>query len=74
MPHKSGNIIGDGFVTADAIADDMFVQSRVLNDFGLNSLKRGQKLLIKVDHAIKEPRVQAVDLLNEWLVLFLLGD
>jgi len=37
----------------------------VLNDCGLNSLTPGQKLLIKVDHAIKEPLVQAVVLLNE---------
>ena len=65
MPHKSGNIIGYGFVTAEDIAEDMFVHSRVLNDCGLNSLIRGQKLLIKVDHAIKEPLVQAVVLLNE---------
>ena len=54
-----------GFVTAEDIAEDVFVHSRVLNDCGFHSLIQGQKLLIKVDDAGKGPQVQAVRLLNE---------
>ena len=59
------DIRGYGFVTAEDIAEDVFVHSRVLNDFGFHSLIQGQKLLIKVDDAGKGPQVQAVRLLNE---------
>jgi CspA family cold shock protein len=59
------DIRGYGFVTADDIAEDVFVHSRVLNDCGFHSLIQGQKLLIKVDDAGKGPQVQAVRLLNE---------
>lgn len=58
-------IRGYGFVTAEDIAEDVFVYSRVLNDCGFHSLIQGQKLLIKVDDAGKGPQVQAVRLLNE---------
>ena len=54
-----------GFVTAETIAEDVFVHSRVLNDCGFHSLIQGQKLLIDVDDAGKGPQVQAVRLLNE---------
>ena len=56
---------GYRFVTAEDIAEDVFVHSRVLNDCGFHSLIQGQKLLIKVDDAGKGPQVQAVRLLNE---------
>ena len=59
------DIRGYGFVTAEDIAKDVFVHSRVLNDCGVHSLMQGQKLLIKVDDAGKGPQVQAVRLLNE---------
>ena len=59
------DIRGYGFVTAEDIAEDVFVHSRVLNDCGFHSLIQGQKLLINVDDAGKEPKVQAVRLLNE---------
>jgi len=59
------DIRGYGFVTAEDIAKDVFVHSRVLNDCGFHSLIQGQKLLIKVDDAGKGPQVQAVRLLNE---------
>ena len=59
------DIRGYGFVTAEDIAEDVFVYSRVLNDCGVHSLMQGQKLLIKVDDAGKGPQVQAVRLLNE---------
>ena len=59
------DIRGYGFVTAEDIAEDVFVHSRVLNDCGAHSLMQSQKLLIKVDDAGKVPQVQAVRLLNE---------
>ena len=59
------DIRGYGFVTAEDIAEDVFVHSRVLNDCGVHSFMPGQKLLIKVDDAGKGPQVQAVRLLNE---------
>jgi len=59
------DIRGYGFVTAEDIAEDVFVHSRVLNDCGFHSLIQGQKLLIKVDDAGKGPQVQALRLLNE---------
>ena len=59
------DIRGYGFVTAEDIAEDVFVHLRVLNDCGFHSLIQGQKLLIKVDDAGKGPQVQAVRLLNE---------
>jgi CspA family cold shock protein len=59
------DIRGYGFVTAEDIAEDVFVHSRVLNDCGVHSLMPGQKLLLKVDDAGKRPQVQAVRLLNE---------
>ena len=59
------DIRGYGFVTAEDIAEDVFVHSRVLNDCGVHSLMQGQKLLIKVYDASKGPQVQAVRLLNE---------
>lgn len=59
------DIRGYGFVTAEDIAENVFVHSRVLNDCGFHSLIQGQKLLIKVDDAGKGPQVQAVRLLNE---------
>ena len=59
------DIRGYGFVTAEDIAEDVFVHSRVLNDCGVHSLMQGQKLLIKVADAGKGPQVQAVRLLNE---------
>lgn len=59
------DIRGYGFVTAEDIAEDVFVHSRVLNDCGFHSLIQGKKLLIKVDDAGKGPQVQAVRLLNE---------
>jgi cold shock CspA family protein len=55
------DIRGYGFVTAE----DVFVHSRVLNDCGVHSLMRGQKILIKVDDASKGPQAQALRLLNE---------
>ena len=51
------DIRGYGFVTAEDIAEDVFVHSRVLNDCGFHSLIQGQKLLIKVDDAGKGPQV-----------------
>jgi len=59
------DIRGYGFVTAEDIAGDVFVHSRVLNDCGFHSLIQGQKLLNNVDDAGKGPQVQAVRLLNE---------
>ena len=59
------DIRGYGFVTAEDIAEDVFVHSRVLNDCGVHSLMQGQKLLIKVDDAGKGPQAQGVRLLNE---------
>jgi len=59
------DIRGYGFATAEDIAEDVFVPSRVLNDCGFHALIQGQKLLIKVDDAGKGPQVQAVRLLNE---------
>ena len=59
------DIRGYGFVTAEDIAEDVFVHSRVLNDCGVHSLMQDQKILIKVDDAGKGPQVQAVRLLNE---------
>ena len=58
-------IRGYGFVTAEDIAEDVFVHPRVLNDCGFHSLIQGQKLLINVDDAGKGPQIQAVRLLNE---------
>ena len=59
-----------GFVTAEDIAEDVFVLSRVFNDCKFHSLIQGQKfqgqkLLINMDDAGKRPQVQAVRLLNE---------
>jgi cold shock CspA family protein len=54
-----------GFGTAEDIAENVFVQTRMLNDCGVHSLMQGQTLLIKVDDAGKVPQVQAVRLLNE---------
>ena len=59
------DIRGYGFVTAEDIAEDVFVHPRVLNDCGFHSFIQGQKLLINVDDAGKGPQVQAVRLLNE---------
>ena len=59
------DIRGYGFVTAEDIAEDVFDHALVLNDFGVHALMQGQKLLIKVDDAGKEPRVQALRLMNE---------
>ena len=59
------DIRGYGFVTAEDIAEDVFVHSRVLNDCGVHSSMQGRKLLIKVDDAGKGPQVQALRLLNE---------
>jgi CspA family cold shock protein len=59
------DIRGYGFVTAEDIAEDVFVLSSVLNDCGFHSLIQGQKLLINADDAGKGPQVQAVRLLNE---------
>ena len=59
------DIRGYGFVTAEDIAEDVFVHSRVLNDCGFHSLIQGQKLLIKMDDVGEGPQVQAVRLLNE---------
>ncbi|MDB2527905.1 cold shock domain-containing protein [Alphaproteobacteria bacterium] len=59
------DIRGYGFVTAEDIAKDVFVHSRVLNDCGVHSLMQGQKLLIKIDDEGKGPQVQAVRLLDE---------
>ena len=56
---------GSGFVTAEDIAEDVFVHSRVLNDCGFHSLIQVQKLLINLDDAGKGPQVQAVRLVNE---------
>ena len=54
-----------GFFTAEGIAEDVFVHSRVLNDCGFHSLIQGQKLLINVDDDGKEPQVQTARSLNE---------
>ena len=59
------DIRGYRFVTAEDIAEDVFVHSHVLSDRGVHSLMQGQKLLIKVDDAGKGPQVQALRLLNE---------
>ena len=64
------NIRGYGFVTAEDIAEDVFVLSRVFNDCRFHSLIQGQKfqgqkLLINMDDAGRRPQVQAVRLLNE---------
>ena len=53
------DIRGYGFVTAEDIAEDVFVHSRVLNDcrfhsFVLGQKFQGQKLLINVDDAGKD--------------------
>ena len=63
-----------GFVIAKDIAEDVFIHSRVLYGCGFHSLIQGQKFLINVDDAGKGPQVQAVQLLNEYLVLLLIGD
>ena len=49
------DIRGYGFVTAEDIAEDVFIHSCMLNDCGVHSLMQGQKLLIKVDDAGKRP-------------------
>ena len=59
------DIRGYGFVTAEDVAEDVFVHSRVLNDCGFHSLIQGQKLLINVDDVGKGPQVRAVRLLYE---------
>ena len=59
------DIRGYGFVTAEDIAEDVFVHSRVLDDYGFHSLAQDQKLLINVDDTGKGPQVRAVRLLNE---------
>ena len=59
------DIRGYGFVTAEHIAEDVFVHSRVLNECGFHKLIQDQKLLINVDDAGKGPQAQAVRLLNE---------
>ena len=59
------DIRGYGFVTAEDIAEDVFVHSRVLNYCGVHSLMQSQKLLIKVDDAGKGPQIQAVQPLNQ---------
>ena len=58
-------IRGYGFVTAEDVAEDAFVHSRVLNDCGFHSLIQGQKLLINVDDVGKGAQVRAVRLLYE---------
>jgi CspA family cold shock protein len=65
---------GYGFVTAEDIAEDVFVHSHMLNVCSVHSLMQGQKLQIKVDDASKGPQVQAVRLLNESLALPLSRD
>ena len=55
---------GYGFVTADELEEDVFVHSRVLNDYGFHSLMQGQRLLVKVDDSGRGPQVQAVRLLQ----------
>ena len=55
------DIRGYGFVTAEDIAEDVFVHSRVLNDCGFQSLIQGQKLLINADDAGKGPQFKLCD-------------
>ena len=45
------DICSYSFGTAEDIAKDVFVHSRVLSDCGFHSLIQGQKLLINVDDA-----------------------
>ena len=59
------NIRGYGFVTAEDLSEDVFVHSRVLSDYGFNSLMQGQKLLIRVDDSGRRLQVQAVRLLDD---------
>ena len=64
------DIRGCGFVTAEDIAENVFVYSRALNDCRFHSFIQGQKfqgqkLLINVDDAGKGPQVQALRLLNQ---------
>lgn len=59
------DIRGYGFVTAEDIAQDVFVHSSVLNGCGFHSFIQDQKLMINVDDAGKGPQVQALRLLNE---------
>ena len=68
------DIRGYGFVTAEDVAEEVFVHSSVLNDCGVHSLMQRQKLPVKVDDAGKGPQVQAVPRLNEWLALPLSRD
>ena len=63
-----------GLVTAEVIAEAIFVHLHVLDYFRFHSLIQDQKLLIKVDNAGNRPQAQAVRLLNEELVLLLVGD
>ena len=65
---------GHGLVTAEVIAEAIFVHLHVLDYCKFHSLIQDQKLLIKVDNAGNGPQVQAVSLLNEELVLLLVGD
>ena len=56
---------GYGFVTAYNLDEDVFVDSRVLNDCGFHSLMQGQKLLVRVDNSTRGLQVNSVGLLSE---------
>jgi len=56
---------GYGFVTAYNLDEDVFVDSRVLNDCGFHSLMQGQKLLVRVDNSTRGLQVNSVRLLSE---------
>ena len=56
---------GYGFVTTDSAEEDVFVHSRVLNDWGFHSLVQGQKLLVKVDSSSRGLQVNSVRLLSD---------
>ena len=59
------DIRGYGFVTAEDLNEDVFIDSRVLNNCGFHSLMQGQKLLIHIDDSGRGPQVQAVRFLDE---------
>jgi CspA family cold shock protein len=59
------DIRGYGFVTAEDLNEDVFVQSRALNDCGFHSLMQGLKLLFRIDDSGRGPQVQAVQLLDD---------
>ena len=56
---------GYGFVTADNLDENVFVNSRVRNACGFDFLMQGQKLLVRVDISTRGLQVTSVRLLSE---------